>query len=189
MTHPIRARRSTRPPKSGAKARDRIRRGRIRQVLRDRAAGRRQQRQDLVRARAELHHRLHRGEARRDVLPQGPDRRICRAAARRADQRRDHGRRGEEVDRRLHGDVRSARRQQRDLAEGRPPRAHVHDALGRSRGEMLERRRPTPSRIRTSRRSRPGRSRRAASRSAATASTIRPRKAASAASSAAPPSW
>ena len=145
--------------------------------------------QHLVRARTEFHHRLHGGRSRARPSPQGPDRRICRAAARRADHRRDHGRRREEIDRRLYGDLRSAGRQQRDLAEGRAARAHVHHALGRSRGEVLERRRPMPSRIRTFRRSRPGRSRRAATRSAATASTCRRRKAASAASSAAPPSW
>ena len=48
---------------------------------------------------------------------------------------------------------------------------------------------PMPSRIRTFRRSSPGRSRRTATGSAATASTCRGSKAASAASSAAPPSW
>ena len=45
----------------------------------------------------------------------------------------------EEVDRRLYGDVRSAGRQHGDLAEGRSSRAHVHDALGRHRGEVRER--------------------------------------------------
>ena len=86
-------------------------------------------------------------------------------------------------------ELRSAGRQQRDLAEGRAARAHVHDALGRPRGEVLER----------------GGLRQAASEHSAVPGLagaegrlqdpqLQPRraaarKAASAASSAAPPSW
>ncbi len=168
---------------------ERVRRGRIRQVLRDQPAGRRREREDLVRARAELHHRLHRGQARRSVRAQGTGRRVRRAAARRADHRGGHGRGRDGLDRWLHGDIRAAGRQQRDLAEGRPPGADVHGPLRRPRGKVFQRRG-----LREAASEHPavpglaGAERRLTG-SAPTASTIRPRKAASAASSAAPPSW